>query len=127
MTATTSLLAIPGRACPVDEYRGGASALTAIRDRTFTSGHDLATFIGRHYGWLSSLATHHGPRADGVPWWILNDLLQILRDTATGGEWSYRRLVPGEPAVVDGGDMADLVGVALEAAGLVVLPVEAIQ
>lgn len=116
--------AVPGRTCQMADFYGCAPVWRAMEGRTFDTAEDLARFVGQHYGWRSNDPGHPGPRVNGIAWKIVDAMTLIYRDT-DGGRRSYFTLVPGL-AEMTNGYHADLVGLAFEAAGLVVLPVEAL-
>jgi hypothetical protein len=122
---TCPIPAIPGRWCDFEGFRGSASALRSLDGRTFDTPENFARFVGQHYGWRSDASTHVGPGLDGIAWRIIDTMSMVYKDTRgiDGGPHSYFVLVPSLETMTNGYH-ADLVGLAFESAGLVVLPVE---
>ncbi len=118
-------LTATGRTVPSDQVSGSTPLDDLLADETFDTAEYLARFIGRLYGWRSTIPTHPGMTEDGVGWWIEVALDTIHRDTIepTASGAGYYELVAGMKTITDGRH-AHLRAVALEAAGLVTIPVE---
>lgn len=101
---------------------------TDLEGRKFKSAFDLAKWVGRFYGYHSTIPTSHWITEDGVAWWITNALDSIRLNTLRQElgdkhrDVTMARLVPSGKGVH--APFGTLLARAFAAAGVVVLSVE---
>lgn len=108
-----------GRIIPEPTCSYSTRMFDALQGLTFDAPEDLARWVGTFYGWRSTTPTHAWADWDGVAWWVIDAMNSFYE------KWpmAYWDLVPSLTEMSNGYH-ARLILVALEAAGLVLAPVE---